>query len=69
MPKRGGIGPHGNGPMTGRVNGDCIIPLNTTGQKPEFLKNREQALEKQLQYIKDRIRKMQKEESRKEAVR
>jgi hypothetical protein len=69
MPKRDGTGPYGNGPMTGRGDGPCIIPLNTTGQELEFLKKRELALEKQLQYVRDRIGPVSKKVCQKETVR
>ena len=63
MPKFNGTGPGGNGPMTGRGSGSCIIPLNTNEQELEYLKNQEQALRKQLNYVKYRIRRIEKNES------
>jgi Family of unknown function (DUF5320) len=55
MPKRNGTGPYGHGPLTGRGDGRCILPLNTGDEEIVFLKNREQVIEKQAQNIRDRI--------------
>ena len=56
MPKFDGTGPNGKGPMTGRGSGYCAIPLNTTDQELEFLRNQEQALRKQLKHVINRIK-------------
>ena len=37
MPKLDGAGPRGIGPMTGRGQGYCAIPLNTTEQELDYL--------------------------------
>ena len=56
MPKFDGTGPNGKGPMTGRGSGYCVIPLNTTEQELEFLKNQEQVLKQQLKHVGTRIK-------------
>ncbi len=69
MSKFDGTGPNGKGPMTGHGSGYCVIPLNTTEQEIEFLKNQEQALKKQLKHVTTRIRRIESNASQKEAVR
>jgi len=69
MPKFDGSGPNGKGPMTGRGSGYCIIPLNTPEEELDFLKNQEQALKKQLRHVTTRIRRIENNASKKEAVR
>ena len=56
MPKLDGTGPNGKGPISGRGSGYCIIPLNTTEQELEFLKNQERVLRRQLKHIGTRIK-------------
>ncbi len=56
MPKLDGMGPNGKGPMTGRGSGNCVIPLNTTEQELEFLKNQERVMKQQLKRIGTRIK-------------
>ena len=56
MPKFDGTGPSRKGPMTGRGSGYCVIPINTTEQELEFLKNQERALKRQLKHIGTRIK-------------
>lgn len=56
MPKKNGTGPGGRGPMTGQGGGKCIIPLNTTEEELNYLKNRQQVLREQLQDIEARIK-------------
>ncbi len=56
MPKLDGMGPNGKGPMTGRGSGNCVIPLNTTEQELEFLKNQERVMKRQLKRIGTRIK-------------
>jgi|WetSurMetagenome_2_1015567.scaffolds.fasta_scaffold34408_3 hypothetical protein len=56
MPKYDGTGPRGKGPMTGCGRGYCVIPLSTTEQRLDFLKNQEQALQVQLKQIKAKIK-------------
>ena len=51
MPKFDGTGPTGKGPMTGRGSGKCIIPLNTTEEELNYLKNQEKVLREQLGQI------------------
>jgi len=55
MPKKDGTGPVGNGPITGRGRGKCIIPLNTDLEELTFLKNQEKVLREELSTIKTRI--------------
>ncbi len=69
MPKLDGSGPSGKGPMTGRGSGYCVIPLNTTEQELEFLKNQEQALNRQLKHVGIRIRRIESQSARKEIAR
>ena len=69
MPKLDGTGPSGRGPMTGRGSGYCVIPLNTTEQELEFLKNQEQTLRKQLKHVENRIRRIENKDSQKEVAR
>ena len=59
MPKYDGLGPEGRGSMTGRGKGFCVIPVNTTAQEIEFLKNQEQALKKQLKHVTARIKRIE----------
>jgi hypothetical protein len=68
MPKHDGTGPSGNGPMTGRGSGNCIIPLNTAEQELEFLKNREMALRTQLKQVDNRKRLIEQKEDKKEVL-
>lgn len=56
MPKLDGMGPNGKGPMTGRGSGNCVIPLNTTEQELEFLKNQERVMKRQLKRLGTRIK-------------
>jgi hypothetical protein len=69
MPKFDGNGPGGNGPMTGRGGGYCVIPLNTTAQELEFLRNQEHVLKKQLKCVGNRIQRIQKDATQKEVAR
>jgi len=56
MPNKNGTGPGGKGPMTGRGSGYCIVPLNTTEEELEYLKNQEKALREQLQHVEARVK-------------
>ena len=56
MPKFDGTGPSGKGPMTGRGSGYCVIPLNTTGEELEYLKNQEKVLRDQLHMVETRLK-------------
>jgi len=58
MPKLNGTGPRGEGPMTGRGSGFCVIPLNTTEKELNFLKTQEQTLRKQLKNVMTRMRRV-----------
>ncbi len=58
MPKHDGTGPSGSGPMTGKGEGTCIIPLNTPEEELDFLKNRREALKRELAKTETRIKKL-----------
>lgn len=60
MPKLDGTGPKGTGPMTGHGKGSCVIPINKVKEELDYLKNREQALQRELKQIKSRIRQIEK---------
>jgi hypothetical protein len=68
MPKRDGTGPYENGPMSGRGEGICIIPLNKSSEELDFLKTRERALKQHLQYIRSRIKTITAEAKKKESL-
>jgi len=55
MPNFDGTGPDGKGPMTGRGSGYCVVPLNTTAQELDFLKNQKKSLLKQINILESRI--------------
>lgn len=69
MPKLDGTGPNRKGPMTGRGSGYCLVPLNTTEQKLEFLRNRELSLREQLGHVERRIRYIESKTALKEVAR
>lgn len=69
MPKYDGTGPNGKGPVSGRGSGYCAIPLNTTEQELEFLKNQRQALKYQLKQVETRIRHIENKSVQKEIAR
>jgi hypothetical protein len=56
MPNHDGTGPDGKGPMTGRGMGNCILPLTTSKQELDFLKNQAQMLQAQLKKTRTRIK-------------
>ena len=56
MSKFDGTGPSGKGPITGRGSGRCAVPLNTTEQELELLKNQERVMKRQLKRIGTRIK-------------
>ena len=56
MPNFDGTGPRGKGPMTGRGQGYCVLPISTPDQELDFLKNQELALQEQLEQIRKRTR-------------
>lgn len=68
MPKLNGSGPNGKGPMTGRGGGYCVIPLNTSEEELDFLKNQQQALKKQLDHVATRIRRIEHSTRKKEVA-
>ena len=68
MPRLDGTGPDGKGPMTGRGRGYCVMPLNTTEQELEFLKNQERVLRQQLRQVKPRIKRIESKISQKEVM-
>jgi hypothetical protein len=61
MPKLDGTGPKGTGPMTGHGKGSCMIPINNVKEEMVYLKNRQQALQRELKQIKSRITKIEKQ--------
>jgi hypothetical protein len=56
MPKKNGTGPQGKGPMTGRGSGKCVIPLETTEQELNYLKNQEKVLKEELNVVETRVK-------------
>jgi len=56
MPNYDGTGPDGKGPMTGFGRGYCVIPVTSSEQEIEFLRNQELVLQAQLNQIKNRIK-------------
>jgi hypothetical protein len=51
MPNKDETGPEGQGPMTGKGGGRCIIPLNTPDDEMNYLKNRKKVIKEELQKI------------------
>jgi hypothetical protein len=56
MPNYDGTGPDGKGPMTGFGRGYCVIPITSSEQELELLRNQEQVLQAQLKQIRNRIK-------------
>ena len=56
MPNRDGTGPEGKGSLTGLGRGYCIIPISSSEQELEFLKNQAHVLQMQLRQVKNRIK-------------
>ncbi len=56
MPNYDGTGPDGKGPMTGFGRGDCVVPIASSEQEIEFLRNQEHVLQAQLKQIRKRIK-------------
>jgi hypothetical protein len=56
MPHHDGTGPGGEGPMTGRGLGYCVIPLSTSAEELGYLEKREKALKQELARIRGRMR-------------
>jgi hypothetical protein len=55
MPNYDGTGPDGKGPMTGLGRGYCVIPISSSEQEIELLRNQEHVLQTQLKQIRNRI--------------
>jgi hypothetical protein len=51
MPNKDETGPKGQGPMTGKGGGQCIIPLNTPDEEMKYLKTRKKVLKEELQQV------------------
>ena len=56
MPNYDGTGPDGKGPMTGFGRGYCVVPITSSEQELELLRNQEIVLQAQLNQIRTRIR-------------
>jgi hypothetical protein len=56
MPNYDGTGPDGKGPMTGFGRGHCIIPITSSEQELDLLRNQARVLQAQLRQIKTRIK-------------
>ena len=56
MPQLDGTGPSKKGPLTGRGQGYCIVPLKTPEEELDYLKKREKTLSGQLDEVRDRIK-------------
>jgi len=59
MPNYDGSGPRGKGAMTGRGLGYCIVPIGTAEEELEYLRKREEALREELEWVRDRIKKLE----------
>jgi len=55
MPNYDGTGPDGKGPMTGIGRGYCVIPISSSEQELELMRNQARVLQAQLQQIRTRI--------------
>ena len=55
MPNYDGTGPDGKGPMTGFGRGYCVIPMSSSEQELNLLKNQAHVLREQLKQIRTRI--------------
>ena len=56
MPNYDGTGPYGKGPMTGFGRGYCVIPLLSSEQELNLLRNQAHVLREQLKQIRTRIK-------------
>jgi hypothetical protein len=56
MPNYDGTGPEGKGPMTGFGRGYCVIPLSSSEQELDILRNQARVLQAQLKQIRNRIK-------------
>jgi len=55
MPNYDGTGPDGKGPMTGFGRGYCVIPISSSEQELNLLRNQTHVLREQLKQIRTRI--------------
>ena len=55
MPNYDGTGPDGKGPMTGFGRGYCVIPISSSEQELDILRNQAHVLREQLKQIRTRI--------------
>ena len=55
MPNYDGTGPDGKGPMTGFGRGYCVIPISSSEQELDILRNQAHVLREQLKQIGTRI--------------
>jgi len=55
MPNYDGTGPDGKGPMTGFGRGYCVIPISSSEQELNLLRNQAHVLREQLKQIRTRI--------------
>ena len=55
MPNYDGTGPDGKGPMTGFGRGYCVIPISSSEQELNLLRNQTRVLQAQLKQIRTRI--------------
>jgi hypothetical protein len=55
MPNYDGTGPNGKGPMTGFGRGYCVIPISSSEQELNILRNQAHVLREQLKQIRTRI--------------
>ena len=55
MPNYDGTGPDGKGPMTGFGRGYCVIPISSSEQELNILRNQAHVLREQLKQIRTRI--------------
>jgi hypothetical protein len=63
MPNRDGTGPRGRGEMTGSARGRCVVPLNCREEEVSYLKNRAEALQRELAEIQARLARAAKSQS------
>ena len=56
MPNYDGTGPDGKGPMTGFDRGYCVIPISSSEQELNLLRNQAHVFQAQLKQIRTRIK-------------
>lgn len=56
MPNYDGTGPDGKGPMTGFGRGYCVMPISSSKQELELLRNQVRVLQARLKQIRSRIK-------------